>query len=184
MRRMSALIILMILSAALTPMFADEVRTVPNLPPDGAAKRTYPGNRAPLLPSPLVKLPIGSVAPKGWLRRMLDLEAAGMCGRLPEVSPWCKFDGNAWTAPNGQGRNGWEEVPYWLKGYGDLGYVLKNQRIINDVKRWIDAILAAQQEDGWFGPRGLKTSLDGKTDFWPHMPILNAMQSYYEVTGD
>jgi DUF1680 family protein len=115
---------------------------------------------------------------------MLDLEAAGMCGRLPEVSPWCKFAGNAWTDPNGQGRNGWEEVPYWLKGYGDLGYVLKDPRIIADAKRWIDAILAAQEADGWFGPRGLKTSLDGKTDFWPHMPILNAMQSWYEYTAD
>ena len=76
---------------------------------------------------------------------MLDLEAAGMCGRLPEVSPWCKFEGNAWTDPNGQGRNGWEEVPYWLKGYGDLGYVLKDQRIIDDTKRWIDAIIDPAQ---------------------------------------
>src|SRR5881394_3391649 len=136
------------------------------------------------LPTPLVKLPIGSIAPHGWLRHMLELEAGGMTGRLPEVSQWCKFEGNAWTDPKGQGRNGWEEVPYWLKGYGDLGCVLKDDRIINDVKRWIDAILAAQEPDGWFGPRGLKTSLDGKADFWPHMPILNVMQSWYEYSGD
>jgi DUF1680 family protein len=115
---------------------------------------------------------------------MLELEASGMTGRLPEVSQWCKFEGNAWTDSKGAGRNGWEEVPYWLKGYGDLGYVLKDERITKDAKRWIEAILAAQEDDGWFGPRGLKTSLDGKTDFWPHMPILNALQSYYEATGD
>src|SRR5437016_2141341 len=136
---------------------ADEVRLVAVLPTTAPVPRLYPANREPLLPVPLAKLPIGSIAPKGWLRHMLDLEAAGMCGRLPEVSPWCKFDGNAWTDPNGQGRNGWEEVPYWLKGFGDLGYVLKDQRIIDQTKRWIDAILAAQEDDGWFGPRGLKT---------------------------
>jgi hypothetical protein len=181
-----------ILAAALallllcTAVSAGEVRLVPSLPTNApAAARLYPANRDPLLAVPLAKLPIGAIAPRGWLRHMLDLEAAGMCGRLPEVSTWCKFEGNAWTDPNGQGRNGWEEVPYWLKGYGDLGYVLKDQRIINDVKRWIDAIIAAQEPDGWFGPRGLKTSLEGgKTDFWPHMPILNVMQSWYEYSGD
>jgi hypothetical protein len=165
---------------------ADEVRLVSGLPTTApAAARLYAASRDPLLAVPLAKLPIGLISPKGWLRHMLDLEAAGMCGRLPDVSPWCKFEGNAWTDPNGQGRNGWEEVPYWLKGYGDLGYVLSDQRIINDTKRWIDAIIAAQEPDGWFGPRGLKTSLEGgKTDFWPHMPILNVMQSWYEYSGD
>jgi DUF1680 family protein len=161
----------------------DDIRVVPTLPAQGAS-RLYAGNREPLLPSSLVKLPIGSITPRGWLRHMLELEASGMTGRLPEVSQWCKFEGNAWTDPKGAGRNGWEEVPYWLKGYGDLGYVLKDEKITKEAKRWIEAILAAQEEDGWFGPRGLKTSLDGKTDFWPHMPILNALQSYHEATGD
>jgi hypothetical protein len=180
-----AIITFAVLIPAVVSAGADGLLVVAALPTTGPSPRLYPANRDPLLPVPLAKLPIGAIAPKGWLRHMLDLEAAGMCGRLPEVSPWCKFDGNAWTDPNGQGRNGWEEVPYWLKGYGDLGYVLNDQRIIDDTKRWIDAIIAAQEPDGWFGPRGLKTSLDGgKTDFWPHMPILNAMQSWYEFSGD
>jgi hypothetical protein len=184
-----ALIVLPLVVAAAACCLAaraasDDVRLVPSLPTDAKADRLYPGTREPLLPVPLAKLPIGSITPRGWLRHMLELEAQGMCGRLPEVSQWCKFEGNAWTDPNGQGRNGWEEVPYWLKGFGDLGYVLKDQRIIDQTKRWIDAILAAQEEDGWFGPRGLKTSLEGKADFWPHMPILNVMQSWYEYSGD
>jgi hypothetical protein len=143
----------------------------------------YPTNRAPLLTSPMVKLPIGAIQPKGWLHHQLELEAAGMTGHLPEVSPWCKFDGNAWTDPHGEGKNGWEEVPYWLKGFGDLGYVLGDQRIIDETRRWLDAIFVAQADDGWFGPSGLRTANDGKPDLWPHMPILNAMQSYYEYTG-
>src|SRR3954468_12086570 len=97
---------------------------IEKIPPTDQANKFYVSNRAPLAPNPLVKLPPGSVVPRGWLRHQLELEAQGLTGRLEEVSPWCKFDGNAWTNPQGHGHSGWEEMPYWLKGYGDLGYVL------------------------------------------------------------
>ncbi len=148
------------------------------------AETPYISNRAPLVPSRLMKLPIGAITPKGWLRRQLELERDGMTGRLPEVSPWCRFEGNAWTNPKGHGHSGWEEMPYWLKGYGDLGYVLRDERILKDSRRWVDAILANQEPDGWFGPRELKRSLDGKADLWPNMLALNVLQSFYEYTQD
>ncbi len=141
-------------------------------------------SREPLRPSPLMKLPIGSITPKGWLRRMLELEAEGMTGHLKEISPWVKFESNAWSNPEGKGHSGWEEMPYWLKGYGDLGYVLKDESIIREARRWIDAALAGQIESGWFGPRELQKSLGGKPDMWPHMVMLNVFQSFYEATGD
>src|SRR5664279_4889610 len=62
-----------------------------------SADPLYTVNREPLLPSPFIKLPIGSITPKGWLRHQLELEANGMTGRLPEVSKWCKFEGSAWA---------------------------------------------------------------------------------------
>ncbi len=144
----------------------------------------YIGNRAPLRPSPFVRLPIGSITPRGWLRQQLALEADGMTGRLPEVSKWCQFEGNAWASPTGQGHSGWEELPYWLKGFGDLGYVLKDERIIEEARRWIEAVLSSQEPSGWFGPRALKTSLEGKPDLWPHMVMLNVLQSFYEYSQD
>ena len=42
----------------------------------------------------------------------------------------------------------------------------------------------SQREDGWFGPRESLTSLGGKPDLWPHMLMLNILQSYHEATGD
>jgi hypothetical protein len=144
----------------------------------------YTANRAPLLPSALCKLPISSITPRGWLENMLRLEADGMTGRLEEISPWCKFEGNAWASPTGEGDNGWEELPYWLKGYGDLGYVLKDETVIKGARKWIDGVLSSQREDGWFGPRNLLTGVDGKPDLWPNMLMLNALQSFYEATGD
>ena len=107
-----------------------------------------------------------------------------MTGRLPEISKWCKFEGNAWASPEGQGHSGWEELPYWLKGYGDLGYVLEDETIIAEARKWIDAVLASQEADGWFGPRVLKTSLEGKPDLWPHMVMLNVLQSFHEFSDD
>jgi hypothetical protein len=144
----------------------------------------YVSNRDPLLPSALVKLPIGSITPKGWLRKMLELEAQGMTGRLTEISKWCDFQNNAWASVEGKGHSGWEELPYWLKGYGDLGYVLKDEKIIKEARKWIERVLASQDATGWFGPRELQKSLGGKPDLWPHMVMLNVLQSYYEVSAD
>jgi hypothetical protein len=153
-----------------------------NRPDTTGTNPFYVGNRAPLEASPFIKLPVGAITPKGWLRRQLELEADGMAGRLPEVSQWLKLAGNGWTDPHAQG--GWEELPYWLKGYGDLGYVLRNEKIVASARQWIDGILATRQPDGWFGPEGLRTSLKGQPDMWPHMPVLNALQSYHEFSGD
>jgi DUF1680 family protein len=180
---MRSLLVTVPLLALASPAPADEVRSAASPPAD---RRTplYVGNREPLAPSPLVKLPVGSIKPKGWLRHQLDLMRDGLTGRLPEVSPWCKFEGNAWVDPKGKGHSGWEEMPYWLKGFGDLGRVTGDRRIINETKRWIDALLAHQDEDGWFGPEALRTSLNGKADLWPHMLVLNCLQSWYEATGD
>lgn len=152
-------------------------------PPTDSRNAFYISNRPPLHPSAFVKLPIGSITPRGWLRGQLELEANGMIGHMEEISPWCKFGSSAWNDPE-HGKNGWEEMPYWLKGYGDLGYVLKDQKIIDDAKKWIDAILNSQREDGWFGPRVLLTSLDGKPDLWPNMLALNVVQSHYEHSHD
>jgi hypothetical protein len=163
--------------------FADEVRCVSSPPAD---RRTalYVGNREPLLPSPLVKLPVGAIRPEGWLRHRLDTMRDGLTGRLPEVSPWCRFAGNAWADPARKGHSGWEEMPYWLKGYGDLGHVTGDRRVREETRRWVEAILASQAADGWFGPEGLRTSLAGKPDLWPNMIALNCLQSWHEATGD
>ena len=146
--------------------------------------RHYVGNRAPLAPSPFVKLPIGNITPRGWLRHKLEIEKDGMTGRLKEISPWLDFEKSSWADKEGKGALGWEEMPYWLKGYGDLGYVLKDEVVIAEAKKWIEAAMASQREDGWFGPRDLLTSLKGKPDLWPHMVMLNILQSYYEFSGD
>ena len=66
--------------------------------PQAARTGLYVQNRAPLTPAPFMKLPIGSITPRGWLRHQLELEARGMTGRLPEISPWLNFEKSSWAA--------------------------------------------------------------------------------------
>ncbi len=149
-------------------------------PPTDSTNAFYVANRPPLEPSPWARLPIGAIRPRGWILTQLRLMADGYTGRLTELSPWCKADGNAWMSPEGTGHSHWEELPYWLKGFGDLGYILQDERILEETERWIEAVLASQEPDGWFGPRKNKEG----PDLWPNMIMLNVLQSRYEATGD
>ena len=163
---------------------AADIRIV-NRPDTHANNDFYVGNRPPLLPSPFMKLPIGAVAPEGWVRRQLELEAEGFTGHLLEISRFLKKEDNAWLSPKGEGHSPWEEVPYWLKGFSNLGYVLGNKRIINEAQIWIEAAIASQREDGYFGPRSnLKRIRGAKPDVWPNMIMLNVLQAYYEYSPD
>jgi len=143
----------------------------------------YQGNRAPLVHSVLIKLPVGAVTPDGWLKETLLRQADGLAGHLGEISAWLQKEDNAWLAVDGQGSWGWEEVPYWLKGYANMGYILKDSSIINESKIWLEAAMKSQRPDGNFGPVRL-SDRDGSQDFWANMIMLYCLQSYYEYSAD
>jgi len=185
----SRIVLMAILTLVLFQALQASVRVV-SMPPTVERNDFYVSNQPPLTPEPLIKLPIGAIKPDGWVRRQLELQADGFVGHLTEISQFLRKEGNAWLSPDGTGERGWEEVPYWLKGFGDLGYVLGDERIIAEAKFWIEAALKTQGEDGFFGPRAnLKSSAEwkadvGEADLWPNMIMLNALQTYYEFTYD
>lgn len=148
----------------------------------------YVSNRQPLLPLYFIKLPVGSIKPEGWILKYLQLQRDGLTGKLGEISAWLEKNNNAWFSGNGQGDHGWEEVPYWLKGYGNLGYILNDDIIITETKRWLEKVFQSQQPDGYFGPRIIENDhQDNKgatPDLWPNMLMLWTMQSYYEYSKD
>ncbi len=148
----------------------------------------YVSNKAPLQPLQFVKLPVGSIQPKGWIKKYLELQRDGLTGHLGEISAWLDKKNNAWFSGNGTGDHGWEEVPYWLKGYGDLGYILNDKSIIAETKLWLNKVFQSQRADGYFGPAIVENQHQdnkGKTpDLWPNMIMLWCMQTYYEYSND
>ena len=147
----------------------------------------YTGNRSPLLPLNFIKLPVGSIEPQGWIKKYLELQRDGLTGKLGEISAWLEKKNNAWFSEDGKGERGWEEVPYWLKGYGDLGYILRDEKIINETKLWVEKVFKSQRADGFFGPVTIVKDdkhANGVQDIWPNMIMLWCMQSYYEYSHD
>ncbi|MBK5995424.1 glycoside hydrolase family 127 protein [Streptomyces sp. MBT58] len=141
----------------------------------------YSPNAAPLHPTAFLKLPPGKVKARGWLAGQLRLQLEGLCGRYEEFSHFLDFAATGWVRPD---RGGWEEVPYWLRGYTDLAIVTGDAAALATTRRWIDAILATGQSDGFFGPKALRTSLNGGPDFWPFLPLIQALRSWQEYSGD
>ncbi len=176
------------LAAALIAAPSQAQVTAVDRPDTAATNAFYAGNRPPLLPSPFIKLPVGAIQPQGWVRKQLELQADGFHGHLGEISKFLKKPGNAWLSPTGEGEFGWEEVPYWLKGFGDCAYLLGREDQIKEAKIWIEGALKSQRADGFFGPgQGTKStvkSTSGKYDLWPNMVMLMCLQSYHEFTGD
>ncbi len=167
--------------AAVSAFGADTVSVV-DRPDISATNDFYPGNRAPLEPARFIALPSGAVQPRGWLREMLQRQRDGLCGNLGEISAWLQKDDNAWLSKDGKGKYGWEEVPYWLKGYLQLGYVLNDPKILAESKIWIEGAINSQRADGDFGPD--QRFDDGSRDYWANMLMLFCLQTYYENTRD
>lgn len=141
----------------------------------------YISNKAPLKLPHLIKLPVGSITAGGWLKKALELQRDGLTGNLGEISIWLSKTNNAWLNKEGKGEYGWEELPYWLKGYANIGYMLGDQKMIAESQFWIDAVLNNQRNNGDFGPDRKK---NGNRDLWTNMPMLWCLQSYYEYSGD
>ena len=137
-----------------------------------------------MLCSPLAKLPLGSVRPRGWLRHQLNLMTEGMVGRLHELSAFLADD-SSWLNPNNT--NGTEEVPYWLRGFYPLAALTENQSLRAQANKWIEAVLASQDDSGYFGPRQLDVTGEFQTKFsgmFVHAVMLDSIVQHYELTGD
>ena len=139
------------------------------------------GYRSPLYGGYLKKLPVGKVQPKGWLLEMLTRQKNGLNGQLGTVSDWLDKKNNQWLSDTGS--HGWEEVPYWLRGYSSLAYILGDDALKTEAQVWFDGVLTHLKANGELGPSG--TDGDPNTpDLWAKMPMLWALQTYYEATGD
>ncbi|SHF40770.1 beta-L-arabinofuranosidase domain-containing protein [Pedobacter caeni] len=138
--------------------------------------RTYVFNRSPLNTAAYVQLPLGSIKAKGWLLKQLELQKDGATGNAEALYPEKNNLGadSDWLGGTGES---WERVPYYVKGLVALAYTLGDAGLIAKSEKWINWTLDHQRPDGSFGPVKMN-------EWWPRMPMMYAIQSYYEATGD
>jgi len=176
------LFVLLFVSPVVYSQFKGEASVVEK-PANDKLNAFYQTNQSPLRAQHLIKLPVGTIAPKGWLLKSLELQREGLTGQLGEISIWLTKKNNAWLNKDGTGDWGWEEMPYWLKGYANIGYVLKDKKMMEESMVWINGTLNSQRDNGDFGPIVIAKN-KGKRDLWAQMLMLFVLQSYYEHSND
>jgi uncharacterized protein len=117
------------------------------------------------------------IKPQGWLKTQLLLQASGLAGQLDKI--WPDVLNSRWI---GGDREGWERVPYWLDGFIPLAYLLEDADMIARARKYINAILAGQKEDGWLCPCG--DSERARYDVWAAFLICKVLVLYADCSGD
>lgn len=117
------------------------------------------------------------IKPEGWLKKQLEIQAQGLGGNLDKV--WKDVKESSWI---GGSAEGWERVPYWLDGFIPLAYLLEDEDMIARAKKYIDAIVAAQNPDGWICPCAYEEREN--YDTWAILLITKVLTVYYECSKD
>ncbi|OTB06708.1 hypothetical protein M426DRAFT_20804 [Hypoxylon sp. CI-4A] len=94
-------------------------------------------------------LDLGSIKPLGWFKDQLELEAEGLSGNMFD---FYRFVHDSRYLGGSFEYSGLSEAsPYWFNGLVPLAFGLGDDRILSQVKYYLDYILDHQQEDGWIG---------------------------------
>lgn len=119
----------------------------------------------------------GEVKPEGWIKKQLTIQAQGLGGHLDEV--WPDVRDSKWIGGN---REGWERVPYWLDGFIPLAWLLDDENLKQRSRKYMDAIIARQEEDGWICP----CDYDERRsyDLWSGILIAKVLAMYADFTGE
>ena len=117
------------------------------------------------------------IKPKAWMLKQLRIQAESLCGILDKV--WPDIRDSKWIGGDG---DGWERLPYWLDGFIPLAYLLDDDDMKGRVEKYINAILAQQQSDGWLCP--CEESERWQYDAWAFFLISKVLVQYYNCTGD
>ncbi|MDD2268234.1 MAG: glycoside hydrolase family 127 protein [Eubacteriales bacterium] len=115
--------------------------------------------------------------PRGWLYDQLKIQSASLTGNLDKVWPDVKD-----SKYIGGDREGWERVPYWLDGFIPLAYLLDDEDMKTRAKKYIDAIIVNQKEDGWICP--CSDEQRPQYDMWALLLLAKVLMLYYDCSGD
>ena len=117
------------------------------------------------------------IKPEGYIKRLLRIQADGLSGNLDKI--WPDVAESQWIGGNCEG---WERVPYWLDGFIPLAYLLDDEDLKIRAQKYIDSIIARQEEDGWICP--CEKDKRPEYDMWAAFLIAKVFTVYADATGD
>ncbi|HLP94897.1 MAG TPA: beta-L-arabinofuranosidase domain-containing protein [Saprospiraceae bacterium] len=153
-------------------------------------------------------LPFGNIKPAGWIKTQMQGDIAGFVGHLDQIVPDLIQDpiygagrlqkhskskdlGNlkAGDAEGDEQYKWWnsETQSNWWDGY------VRNVLLLNDAKglekadRYVDAILATQDKDGYLGiyDQELRYNFNSENgELWSKASLYRGLLAYYEFTKD
>ncbi|MBR4099506.1 MAG: glycoside hydrolase family 127 protein [Clostridia bacterium] len=105
----------------------------------------------------LIRFPLGSITPNGFLKEQMLRNKHGLGGHLDEIEPEmirAPFIDKVYVPRWGDGdQSGWgAEISgsYWT-GLIQLAYTLNDTELINKAEEWVNAMLKKQKPDGYLG---------------------------------
>lgn len=133
-------------------------------------------------------LDCGKITAKGWLKEQLERSKEGMGGHLDELEPKMIIDPyikKKTTAAWGAAAAGWgAEIAgnYWY-GLIALAFTLPDTELQKKAEKWVDAVLAVQEEDGYLGAYGEADDRSEDYNAWGNACGMRALLLYSEATG-
>ena len=129
----------------------------------------------------LIRLPVGSITPGGFLKNQLRLMAEGFTGQLQELTDG--LQSTAWIGgPKGFAETDGvyiSEAPYYIRGLTAVAYSLNDDALKKQAQRWLDWVMESSRPDGNFGP--LDSQEPSRIN---RSNVIDALENYYEATGD
>ncbi|KAJ7754451.1 hypothetical protein B0H16DRAFT_1542388 [Mycena metata] len=135
---------------------------------------------ASLLPPLFQKIPTGSIKPTGWALNQAQIQADGLAGHLRDFDAY--VNGSIWVEGGSiEYSEMHESAPYWFNGMVSLAFQLQDQRIMGQVREFLDWTLDHQGEDGWIGPEPLVANATLPRLLWPRYLVLMGLIQYAEA---
>ncbi|KAJ7631929.1 hypothetical protein DFH06DRAFT_1223303 [Mycena polygramma] len=136
---------------------------------------------ASLLPPLYQKVSTGAVKPLGWALNQAKIQADGLAGHLRDFDSY--VNGSIWVEGGSiEYSEMHESAPYWFNGMVSLAFQLEDQRLIGQVREFLDWTLDHQQEDGWLGPEPpVPANATIPRLPWPRYLLLMGLVQYAEA---
>ncbi|KAF9564203.1 hypothetical protein CPC08DRAFT_273104 [Agrocybe pediades] len=126
------------------------------------------------------RVPTGSVKPAGWALDQARVQANGLAGHLRDFDSY--VNGSIWVEGGSiEYSDMHEAAPYWFNGMVSLAFQLNDQRLLGQVRDFLDWTLDHQGEDGWIGPEPFVANATTPRLTWPRYLVLLGLIQYAEA---